>query len=171
MNKLLFLIFIKLISAQDTNSWLRNTNLYRCMHNVSNVTWSVPAAISAQTYADSLTSLKHSNSYKEAPPAGPAGENLAMGYPDIKSVVEAWYNEVKCCGSFPGCSNPTCVSGHFTALIWKGVTEIGCGINTRLKIYVCRYRSGDILSANTANMVGYYKSMVFPPIKLKSQCI
>ena len=29
-------------------------------------------------------------------------------------------------------------------------------MNTTTKIYICRYRSGDTLGPNTANMQGYY---------------
>lgn len=162
------IVFVNGLSEKE--QWLHYTNLYRCIHNSSNVTWSEAAADSAQRYADSLELLRHSDAYNDKPPEGPAGENLAMGYHTIKDVVEAWYNEVNCCKTFPGCLEKTCVTGHFTALVWRGVTEIGCGINKRIRIYVCRYRSGDTLSANTANMQGYYKLMVRKPLNDKSKC-
>lgn len=157
---------------------LKTHNIYRCAHGAQALAWSSAAAASAQTWADSLTSLEHSPSYSEPPPAGPAGENLAKGYGDIVAATSAWYNEVDCCSTLAdgatfsdGCKTGSCTVGHFTALIWAGATELGCARNTGAKIDVCRYRSGDTLSKNTANMGGYYVEMVQEKEKPIEQCI
>jgi co-chaperonin GroES (HSP10) len=55
-------------------------------------------------------------------------------------------------------------------MVWQGVTEIGCATNS-IGINVCRYRSGDTLSRNTANMAGAYEEMVLPPSKSLEVCI
>merc|ERR1719401_299456 len=139
------------------------------MHGAPLVSWSEAAYQSAQTYVNGLTSLQHSSSYSEAPPAGPAGENLAMGYSSLEAAVSAWYSEVDCCSTLPGCESGSCATGHFTAIVWKGVSEIGCAQNSR-GIYICRYRSGDSLSKNTANMRGHYTEMVLPAVKSRETC-
>lgn len=56
---------------------------------------------------------------------GPNGENLAEGYTNISSAVDAWGNE-RARYSFrkPGFSE---VTGHFTQLVWKHTTSVGCG--------------------------------------------
>merc|ERR1712151_603608 len=54
-------------------------------------------------------------------------------------------------------------------MVWKGVSEIGCAQNSR-RIYICRYRSGDSLSKNTANMRGHYTEMVLPAVKSRETC-
>jgi hypothetical protein len=141
------------------------------MHGAKPVQWSAAAAQSAQAYASTLTSLVHSASYSEAAPAGPAGENLAMGFGTVEDAARAWYEEVDCCSTLPGCQSGTCATGHFTAMVWKGVTEIGCGTNKETRINVCRYRSGDTLSKNTANMAGAYEEMVLPLAKSLEACI
>lgn len=83
--------------------------------------------------------------------------------------MSAWYSEVDCCSTLPGCEAGSCAIGHFTAMVWKGVSEIGCAQNSR-RIYICRYRSGDSLSKNTANMRGHYTEMVLPAVKSLETC-
>merc|ERR1719399_450948 len=89
-------------------------------------------AKSAQAWADKKV-YKHSDSYKLPSPAGPAGENIAIGQHSREAATKAWYSEVKDCIKFPGCAGKNGKGkngkpvGHFTAMIWKGVKEIGCG--------------------------------------------
>jgi co-chaperonin GroES (HSP10) len=56
-------------------------------------------------------------------------------------------------------------------MVWKGVREIGCATNNETRINVCRYRSGNTLSKNTANMAGAYKEMVLPLARSLEACI
>lgn len=61
------------------------------------------------------------------------------GYPSWQSAVDAWYNEVASYSySNPGWSGAT---GHFTQLVWKDTTRVGCGYNARcaMATYVCQY--------------------------------
>jgi len=158
--------------ADDPSVWLKAHNVYRCMNGAPPVTWSAAAASSAQTYVNSITTLVHSNSYSESPPAGPAGENLAKGYQSIEASAAGWYSEVSCCATLPGCNNGTCATGHFTAMVWLGVREIGCASNSMSsRIDICRYRSGDTLGPNTANMAGYYTQNVMPATVSAQTCI
>lgn len=56
---------------------------------------------------------------------GPYGENLAFGYPNASSAVEAWGDERE----FYNFQKPTGFAektGHFTQLVWKSTTEVGC---------------------------------------------
>lgn len=53
--------------------------------------------------------------------------------------MDAWYNEVTTYSfSNPGWSGST---GHFTQLVWKDTTSVGCGYNARcaMATYVCQY--------------------------------
>merc|ERR1719161_2336032 len=116
--------------------------------------------------------MKHSNSYGVPPPAGPAGENLAWGSYLLsgEEATQMWYDEVNNCGNFPGCkSGSRGVTGHFTALIWDGVKEIGCHANHH-GLRACQYRGGDSKDCTTPNMGGHYTTNVFKPVFSESEC-
>ena len=167
------------VSALDSDRWLEQHNLYRCMHDSPDLVWSTAMGNDAANYADSLgTTMVHSDSYNFAPPLGPAGENLAYGHfastaaGGIENVVSAWYSEVDDCASLPGCTTPSSTSkqvGHFTALIWKGATTLGCGYSNA-RMYVCRYKAGDTKSSDTPNMAGSYTQNVVAATKTEAQC-
>ena len=70
----------------------------------------------AQNYANGYecgADLKHSG--------GKYGENLASGFKDGVSAFDAWYSE----GSGYDYASASTFS-HFTAIIWKGTTKLGC---------------------------------------------
>merc|ERR1711998_679411 len=106
--------------------------------------------------------FKHSPSYDKIQ----AGENLAAGYPTIAQAVKGWYNEVHDCNWSGGCQKSTNGKpvGHFTALVWKGAKEFGCGISPNgwrgYPLYVCNYRGDKAMNCNTPNMGGCYTKNV-----------
>lgn len=113
-------------SPQYTNdldlrtSILNSTNLYRYQHNATFLSWNDSLATYAADYAAKCI---WAHSY------GPPGENLARGYPDVTSAVDAWGNERDLYTFSPnsavtGFSEAT---GHFTQLVWKGTQTVGCG--------------------------------------------
>lgn len=56
---------------------------------------------------------------------GPFGENLASGYLNVTAGIEGWGNERgKYDFSDPHFGQDT---GHFTQLVWKATTSLGCG--------------------------------------------
>ncbi|UQC82108.1 SCP-like extracellular protein [Colletotrichum lupini] len=104
-----------------TSAVLNSTNFYRGEHNASSVAWNETLADFATDYLDDMSGdscdFEHSG--------GPYGENLAKGYPNTTASVEAWgeerddYNFKK--GEFDE------ETGHFTQLVWKDTTDVGCG--------------------------------------------
>mmetsp|Transcript_11205 Transcript_11205/g.25126 ORF Transcript_11205/g.25126 Transcript_11205/m.25126 type:complete len:338 (-) Transcript_11205:105-1118(-) len=156
--------------AEEKDVWVRSHNILRCMHGSPPVKWSKEVADNAKAYVNNLKNMVYSRSYDIPPPAGPAGENLAEGSSSPKDVTLAWYSELDCCYALPGCNQGTCVTSHFTAMVWKGVTEIGCAVN-EADIAICRYRSGDTINKETANMQGHYEEMVLPATKGLAECI
>jgi len=148
--------------------WVKITNTYRCMHGVGKVGWTQAASDDAQKYVDTLsTELINSNSLCLSSPAGPAQENLAKGYSNLEDAVANWYSEGGHCVDQQGCTPPGNQgreTRHYTALVWKGVTQIGCAINSTTSIYICRYRSGDSLGPQTANMPMFFRDSVYPQL-------
>eukprot|EP00879_Flechtneria_rotunda_P015076 GHRR01015756.1.p1 GENE.GHRR01015756.1~~GHRR01015756.1.p1 ORF type:complete len:375 (+),score=118.02 GHRR01015756.1:504-1628(+) len=125
---------------------VRTTNAYRHRHQVPALKWDPALAAQAQRFADSCP-MGHSG-------AQGLGENVAWGYPDWKSTVDAWYNEVQQYNfNNPGWSGST---GHFTQLVWKGTTKMGCGQNKMCSMvtYVCNYKAaGNMLGLNWSAQV------------------
>ena len=87
-----------------------------------------------------------------------------------EAVVDAWYEEVNNIVSYdPYQCESGAMCGHFTALVWTGVTEIGCGCvhaTNDTYMYICRYKAaGDSLTLETPNMnkPSNYPSHVLPP--------
>ena len=106
------------VSATDAERWVAAHNKYRCIHGSPNLVWSAAVAASAQEWADKGV-FSHSDCYSLPPPAGPAGENLAMGHSTLEDVVKSWYSEVNSCATLPGCEKASDggMVGHFTALV------------------------------------------------------
>jgi uncharacterized protein YkwD len=113
-------------------------NAARARHCVAPLAWSPQLAAVAQKWANNLRdhdcAFEHSH--------GQYGENLAAGttgYMDPVAVVAMWYGEIKDYSyDHPGFSMTT---GHFTQVVWKGTTQVGCGMSQckGMDVWVCEY--------------------------------
>jgi len=176
MPELLELVLDAQPSAADKAEFLRWHNILRCRSGANAVTWHDQVAEGAQSWSQNMndqSSLYHSGSYQMSPPVG---ENLAMGFGTVESAMRGWFDE------WEDCLNDECTQrrtldletgqkaavGHFTAMVWKGVTKIGCGrVNNW---YMCRYYSGETLTVATANMQGAYGANVEKPSQSEAAC-
>ena len=148
------------------------------MHGAGPLMWNDALADSSFQFFkyQSMVSHHHSESYDlTAAQGGPAGENLAFGTPSISAdkAVHMWYAEIRDCGPFPGCdAGAKGVVGHFTALVWKGTTVMGCAKSIDGQLIVCRYGNGphSELSCNTPNMDGCYQENVPAATKTEGEC-
>jgi len=139
-------------TTAEIEQWLQAHNNYRSLHGVPNVTWSVTVATSAQTWANTCPSGHSSSGY---------GENMAFASNvlSISDVVAMWYNEEPLYDyNNPGWNPAT---GHFTQVVWKNTTEIGCGYVTGCgtgwpNVWVCQYNP-------PGNVIGQFAANVFPP--------
>ncbi len=113
------------ITNDEIKSVVDRTNQIRqIFYADAPIQWSQTLANSAQTYANNIASTgitKHSNS--------DYGENLiAASYAiNYTQATNEWYAE----NSYYDYSNNSCesgkVCGHYTQLIWKETTKMGCG--------------------------------------------
>jgi hypothetical protein len=56
---------------------------------------------------------------------GNYGENLAMGHRTASLAVQGWVNERSSYNYNYG--DFSAATGHFTQVVWKGSTRLGCG--------------------------------------------
>lgn len=103
-----------------TSAVLQTTNTYRRQHNASSLAWNATLASFAATYLQ--TQQKDDCKFEHS--GGPYGENIAIGYGNATATVEAWGDERKEYDfGKPGFEHGT---GHFTQLVWKNTTTMGC---------------------------------------------
>ncbi|KAJ6262182.1 Ophanin [Drechslerella dactyloides] len=99
----------------EADSCLKTHNTFRAAHGAGPLTWNQKLADYAEQYTGDCQ-MHHSG--------GPYGENLAMGYQSVEAAITAWYNEKdQYDPNSPGFQSST---GHYTQLVWKATTEIGC---------------------------------------------
>jgi len=93
-------------------------NTARAQHGAAALTWSDELANAGESWANGCK-FKHSGGS-----LGPYGENLAVqtGSLDAAQAVKLWTDEV---GDYDP-SNPQ--PSHFTQVVWKGSTQLGCAI-------------------------------------------
>lgn len=121
---------------------LNSTNAFRSQHNAPAVEWSNTLAAFATAYLGSMgTESPESGSECDfAHSGGFYGENLALGCSEVTGCVNLWGNEREQYDyADPGFSEET---GHFTQLVWKNTTAVGCGrrlCGTRGWYLVCEY--------------------------------
>lgn len=147
--------------SRDTNEILLAHNKYRCIHGAPPLRWSPAIAEHAQAWADQLDGvMRHSSSDDRLNAAGfeYLGENVAKGLTGAKAV-DHWYSEVQDTdrGRVSGFSRRW---GHYTQVVWKTTTHIGCAI--RNGVTVCQYGPG----GNSGN----YERDVSGPSKSAAEC-
>ena len=100
------------------NAILATTNGYRGQHGAYDVTWSETLSHYAADYLNENNCVfQHSG--------GDYGENIAYGYSSPATTIQAFGDERRYYDfNNPGYSSAT---GHFTQLVWKSTTEVGCG--------------------------------------------
>lgn len=125
----------------DIKKILHAHNKYRAHHDAQPLSWDANLATFASDWSAHCETA-HSG--------GPHGENMAFnqGSTDWEAMVDLWYNEVKDYDfNNPGFKSNT---GHFTQVVWKDTSSIGCGItncpNINFNVYVCEYEPrGNVL--------------------------
>jgi hypothetical protein len=119
-------------------------NRYRSALNIPPLKWSDRLAKDAMTWAGKLAS---ENAFYHSRGTG-QGENLwkgTSGYFTFTQMVDTWGNEKKYFryGAFPQVSTSGNWSdvGHYTQIIWRETTEVGCAKASKggYDFFVCRY--------------------------------
>jgi len=103
-------------SQSDIDQYLSAHNTFRAQHGADPLTWNDTLASYAQNWVDACNFV-HSG--------GPYGENLAAGTGDfgIAAAIKLWTDE----SSQYDANDPQ--PSHFTQVVWKSTTQVGCAVN------------------------------------------
>lgn len=140
-------------SAAEVQGFLDIHNKMRCAVGVPPVTWDKALECQAQATENKIAAFSHSHSYDMAIPAG---ENLATGK-EFAAAAWMWFTEyLQSGGDYSAFSHHT---GHYTAMAWKSVTTIGCGVGPHdggKGVIRCMYSGGSKSAA--PNMGGAFSA-------------
>jgi hypothetical protein len=111
------------------NELLDAHNSTRSRHCSAALTWSNDLAAAAQRWADQISSNDCQLAHSPEAIAGQYGENLAWAGSSAASAAELvgdWSAE----SALYDFGNPVFASetAHFTAMVWRATSEVGCGI-------------------------------------------
>lgn len=143
-------------TPQDVNDRLLAAhNAERVRLGIPPLKWSEKLARQSREWALQLTlidGLEHSDTADYTDPTdGEEGENLwrgTKGYYTPEQMVNLWVDERKIFVNGPFPRNSTTGQwrdvGHYTQLIWRSTTEVGCAIaaSAEDEVLVCRYLEG-----------------------------
>src|SRR5215211_2732526 len=126
-------------SREDfVNSILAVHNGERAAVGVPPLVWSDSLAASAQTWAEHLARTGDWRHATDAEKGGSYGENLSkesghwFGIPipqgsfSTESLQQGWVNEKTLYNGGPVDSTNYLIFGHYTQIVWRGTTQIGC---------------------------------------------
>ncbi len=161
----LFLVFITMLFnaksqkvkaiTKDTafiTAMLNGQNKYRNELGITDLKWNATLAEEARewgVYLAAKNKFEHSRGLKNQ------GENLWMGTASaysLEDMTSSWGNEKQFFkpAAFPDCSTNGSwhTVGHYTQIIWRNTTEVGCALvsNNKADYLVCRYNpAGNIM--------------------------
>ncbi len=139
------------LGAADATALLNAHNAVRAEVNVPPLAWNDSMSSYAGTWAKQLegqgcTLAHRTGANKEKP----YGENLALwtGGGALTKAVDLWHQEKANYSGGPIQSNQVAQVGHWTQVVWKATTKVGCGRATcgTKTVVVCNYsQQGNII--------------------------
>jgi hypothetical protein len=133
------------------NAMLLQHNSYRASLQLSQLTWSDDLAADARVWAVHLAAIDKGD--HDLSIRGREGENIWWGTAGAFSYIDMvsfWGGEKKdfVYDVFPNCRKGKGVVGHYTQVVWKSTTSVGCALasNGQTDYLVCRYSpAGNII--------------------------
>ncbi|ORY85661.1 CAP domain-containing protein, partial [Protomyces lactucae-debilis] len=131
-------------------------NTMRSFHTgTGNLTWNADLANAAKKQLDTHVFAHSNQGY---------GENLAYFYmsptnnQNPRHAVQLWYDEISQYNyASPGFSSAT---GHFTQVVWKGTTQVGCAWDRGYDDYTANHRFLTCEYSTPGNYGGQFASQV-----------
>jgi pathogenesis-related protein 1 len=149
------------LDTAQQNEMVAAHNQFRRTVGAPDLRWSASVAATAQAWAETLKSkgckMEHSKNRQ-----GKLGENIYWASPERWStgetevqaitpatVVGEWAGESKNYDYRTNSCTAGKVCGHYTQVVWKSTTEIGCGkavCGDKSQVWVCNYQpAGNII--------------------------
>ncbi|KAL1638777.1 sterol-binding protein [Diplodia intermedia] len=142
-------------SGSSGNEWVTLHNDYRAKHvDTGSLVWDETLAAGAKEHSEKCV-FEHSSS------GGDYGENLGMGTGlTAQQTVDMWYAEIDDYGSYWGKDDVPMSVMHFTQVVWKTTTKVGCGVASCSdgNLVTCRYQEAGNMLGTFATNVGELKS-------------
>jgi len=133
-------------TQKEVQTFLNIHNKMRCAVGAPPVKWDGALQRQAQAAQDKIGKFAHSDCYKLPIHAG---ENIATGT-NVLNAAWMWFTEYLQSTDYEHGGE----TGHFSAMSWKGVTRIGCGVGrTGDGVIRCQYAGSPL-----PNMGGSYDS-------------
>jgi len=155
---LVFWLLTGLAAAQaiDRAAMLAAHNRWRAQVGVGELTYSPSLEVSAQAWADQLKQTNQCR-MQHSKTEGRYGENLywssALRWSDGRreqaqvppaKVVDSWGSEKRDYSYEKNSCKPGKVCGHYTQVVWKTSTEVGCAMavcaDSQDQVWVCQYQ-------------------------------
>uniref|UniRef100_A0A0N5BJ78 SCP domain-containing protein n=2 Tax=Strongyloides papillosus TaxID=174720 RepID=A0A0N5BJ78_STREA len=135
---------------------LKESNELRAAHGAQPLTVDPAIEKKAQAYAEHLANKVGHMVHDPTNQQSKQGENLSQTSPNLAHIsAKIWYDEVKDYNfNNQGFGHST---GHFTQLVWKGSSKVGCGVAaSSIGVFtVCKY-------SPPGNVMGAFKENVSP---------
>lgn len=132
------------ISSEMQDALNKNNEIRNDLYSNAPLKWNNILASSAQAYANKLAS----NGSFEHSGVSSYGENLfwSSKKSSYTDAINAWFGEVHDYNFATSSCQAGKVCGHYTQLIWKNTTQVGCGkalykrgANIGATVIVCQY--------------------------------
>ena len=140
----------------DGAALLAAHNRWRAQVGVGPLSYSPALAASAQAWADELKQSNHCR-MRHSSAQGQYGENLFWASPVVWSngrrelsqvppekPVDSWGREKRDYNHAKNSCQPGKVCGHYTQLVWKSSTQVGCARavceDSQEQVWVCHYQ-------------------------------
>ena len=116
--------------SEFANAFLKAHNDYRAAHGASPLTWDDELSAASSAYASQCIYGHDQNRGKVGENIYAAGSSQPLSASDLSWATQStseWYNEVKFWDFAAGKSSGG-VTGHFTQVVWKATTKLGCAV-------------------------------------------
>jgi hypothetical protein len=158
--------------SPSANAFLAAHNKYRAAHGVPALAWDDTLAAAADAFASTCVyghdanrgSGIGENIYAAGSSAPMSASDLSWG----AESTEDWYNEISDWNFATSASNGG-VTGHFTQVVWKATTKLGCGVAScpgmlmaNSIFVVCRYSPRGNFKCPTCTPPSTYAMNVLP---------